>query len=218
MTTRFERVARWLLSGTLAYNVFEGLIAIASGLRAGSLVLVAFGADSYLEVAASAVVLWRLSIRDEHEAAERRAQRVIGVTFLLLSAAIAVEAAVSLEAHEQANTSLLGIALLAASVVFMPVLSLAKLWAAARAQLPALAAESRESVACAYLSLTALTGLLATAALRWWWLDSVAALLMIPWLLNESRECLQAEGGANARKPCFCSRCWYGLREMPDHG
>ena len=91
-----------LLAITLLYNVAEGVIAIASGLRAGSLVLLSFGADSYLEVLAAAAVMWRLSYRDEEagERAEGKALRFIGLTFLTLAAAVVFPAALALAARE----------------------------------------------------------------------------------------------------------------------
>src|SRR5688572_31436094 len=87
--------ARVLLSVTILYNVAEGIIAIASGIAAGSIALIAFGADSYLEVGAAAAVLWRIAIADPErgEAAEQRAMRLIGWTFLGLSVAIVLQAA-----------------------------------------------------------------------------------------------------------------------------
>src|SRR5947209_714044 len=148
-----RRLAVALLLVTAAYNVAEGAIAIAGGLAAGSLTLVAFGADSYLEVLAAGAVLWRLSYRDEEagERAERRAMRLIGWTFLALAAAVTFESVYALAHHHAAETSVVGLLLLAASLTLMPLLALAKLWTAARANLAVLAAEAKETVACSYL-------------------------------------------------------------------
>ena len=135
-----------LLAITLLYNVAEGAIAIASGLRAGSLVLLSFGADSYSEVLAAAAVMWRLSYRDEEagERAEGKSLRFIGITFLILATAVVFQAVFALATREGASESRLGIALLIASLIIMPVLALAKLRVAARSNLPALAAEAKE--------------------------------------------------------------------------
>jgi divalent metal cation (Fe/Co/Zn/Cd) transporter len=209
-----KRLAVALLLLTAAYNLLEGVLALAAGLRAGSLTLLAFGADSYLEVTAAGAVLWRLSFRDAEagERAERRALRLIGGTFLLLAAAVAVQATLALAARQAAAESHLGVAVLAASLVLMPFLSLAKLWTAARAALPALAAEARETVACAYLSLTAFAGVLATALVGWWWLDPITALLLVPWLVREGLEGLRGEACAEGERPCFCWWCLGGMR------
>src|SRR5262245_17466752 len=127
---RLRWLAVTLLLVTAAYNVAEGAIAIAGGLAAGSLTLVAFGADSYREVLAAGAVLWRLSYRDEEagERAERRAMRLIGGTFLLLAAAVTFESAHALARHHGAETYDGGLIVLAVSLVLMPMLALAKLW------------------------------------------------------------------------------------------
>ncbi len=103
---RLLRFARALLVLTIAYNVVEGVVAITAGVQAGSLVLVSFGADSYLEVMAAAAVLWRLSFKDEEagERAEAKALRLIGATFLLLAAAVTYQAATPFVHREKPTT------------------------------------------------------------------------------------------------------------------
>lgn len=207
-----------LLAITLLYNVVEGVIAVTSGLQAGSLVLLSFGADSYLEVLAAVAVMWRLSYRDEEagDRAEGRALRLIGITFLALAAAVVFQAAYALATGEGASESRIGIALLSASFVIMPILALAKLRTAARSSLPALAAEAKETVACSYLSLTALAGLLATAIFGAWWIDSLAALLMVPWLVREGLEGIRGDACFDGARMCWCRECWFGLRGCTD--
>ena len=214
MASKLVPTAVALLGVTVLYNLVEGVLAVLSGLAAGSLTLIAFGADSYIEVLAAAAVLWRLLYRDEAagDRAERRAMRFIGATFLLLAAAVVVQATLSLAEGRGADESLLGIAVLATSLVLMPVLSLSKLRVAARARMPVLAAEAKETLACSYLSLTALTGVVAIALLGWWWLDAAAALLMVPWLVREGVEGLRMEACFEGLSPCFCRPCFYGLR------
>lgn len=211
---RYRRLAVGLLLLTALYNVGEGIIAVYSGIAAGSLVLLAFGADSYLEVLAAGAVLWRLSYRDEEdgERAERRAMRFIGATFLVLALGVVFQGVTALTQGNGAEESVAGLVLLLASLAFMPLLALTKLWAAARGHLPALAAEAKETIACSYLSVTALAGLLATALLGWWWLDATAALLLVPWLVREGLEGVHGDACFAGIRPCFCRPCWLGLR------
>jgi divalent metal cation (Fe/Co/Zn/Cd) transporter len=199
---------------TLLYNIFEGAASIVAGLSASSLVLVAFGFDSYLEVLAAAAVLWRLSCKDQQkgERAEQRALRLIGGTFLLFAGATVLQAALSLAEREGASESLLGLGLLTASLVLMPALSLAKLWLASHLQMPVLAAEAKETLACVYLSATALSGLVAVYIAGWWWIHSVAALIMVPWLLKEGLEAVRGDHCFEEMLVCFCRRRLYGLR------
>ena len=208
------RTARVLLAATVAYNVAEGVIALFAGVTAGSLALLAFGADSYLEVAAAGAVLWRISIADEArgERAERRALRFIGWTFLALAVAVVYQAGSALVHRNGAEESLVGIGLAAASVTLMPSLALGKLWTAARANMPVLAAEAKETLACSYLSITLLIGLVANALVGWWWIDPATALLLVPWLLREGLEGVRGEICFEDLRACFCRACFYGVR------
>ena len=184
------RSARILLTVTIVYNVIEGVVGLWAGLAAGSIALIAFGADSYLELAAAALVLWRLSAtgRSGADLGEERVRRFVGWTFLVLATAVVFQATWSLTVQDGANESMVGIGLAVASVTVMPAVALWKLRIAARTNVPSLAAEARETLACSYLSVTLLLGLVANALLGWWWLDATTALLLVPWLVREGLE------------------------------
>ena len=203
-----------LLAATLAYNVAEGFLTIIAGIEARSVVLLSFGADSYVEVLAAAAVIWRLSYRDDEagERAEQRATRLIGATFLALAVATVFQSIYSLASRQGADESLLGVVVLAASLVLMPPLFVAKFWVAARTSMPVLAAEAKETVACSYLTITAMAGVLAVFLVGWWWLDAVGALLLVPWFVKEGREGIRAEACFEGVRPCFCGTCLFGLR------
>ena len=193
------RRALWLVGLTLAYNLVEAAIAIWAGTAAGSIALLGFGLDSVIECAASAVLLWRLSVElrggDEErvETAERRARLFVGFTFLALAAYVLVESALTLISGDHPAASLPGIVLAAISLVVMPLLALAKLRTARGLGSGALEAEAKETLACAYLSFTLLVGLVLNAAAGWWWADPLAALAMVPWLLKEGVEGVRRE-------------------------
>ncbi len=193
------RAALWLVGGTLAYNVVEAGIALASGTRAESIALVGFGLDSVIECAAAGVLHWRLAVEsqgadhEEVEASERRVRRFVGITFIALALYVLAESGWSLHTRARAAESVVGIGLAVASLIIMPVLSLLKLREAARIRSGALRAEAKETLACAYLSAALLLGLAANAALGWWWADPVAALLMVPWLVKEGIEGLRGD-------------------------
>lgn len=198
-TARWTRTALRLVRVTAAYNAVEAGIALWSGITARSIALVGFGLDSVIELAAALALLWRLSVEahgaghQRVERAERRVLRVVGVTFLLLAAYVLVQSAWTLWARSAPAESPLGIALAAVSLVVMPLVSWGKLRAAAALGSAALRAEAKETLACAYLSLTLLLGLVANAAAGWWWADPLAALLMVPWLVREGLEGLRGE-------------------------
>ena len=193
------RRALWLVGLTLAYNLVEAAIAIWAGTAAGSIALLGFGLDSVIECAASAVLLWRLSVElrggdaERVETAERRSRRFVGLTFLALAAYVLVESALTLISGDHPAASLPGIVLAAISLVVMPLLALAKLRTARGLGSGALEAEAKETLACAYLSFTLLVGLVLNAAAGWWWADPLAALAMVPWLLKEGVEGVRGE-------------------------
>lgn len=195
----WTRRALRLVRVTAAYNVVEAGVALWSGVAAGSIALVGFGLDSVIECVAALALLWRLSLAasgaaaDRVERAERRVLRVVGATFLLLAAYVLAQSAWTLWARSAPAESPVGIALAAVSLVVMPLVSWGKLRAADALGSAALRAEAKETLACAYLSLTLLLGLVANAAAGWWWADPAAALLMVPWLVREGLEGVRGE-------------------------
>ena len=194
------RRAERLVLGTIFYNAVEAGVALWAGVRANSIALVGFGLDSIIELAAAAVVLWRLrlestgAVSERVEHAENRVRRFVGATFLLLALYVAVESVWRLVADRIAGESAVGLALALASLVVMPLLAAGKFRAARHIESRALYAEAQETLACAYLSLVLFFGLAANAWLGWWWADAVGALLMVPWLVREGRENLSEDG------------------------
>ncbi|MAG30227.1 MAG: hypothetical protein CL908_04940 [Deltaproteobacteria bacterium] len=195
----WARIGLWLVGTTLTYNVIEALIALASGVAADSIALIGFGLDSAIEVAAAAVLLWRLSLEtrgvtgERLERADRSVHRFVGVTFLALALYVSGQAGWTLWTRDAPQESLVGIALAGASLVIMPLVAWGKLRAAREIGSAALRAEAKETLACSYLSLVLLLGLVANAAAGWWWADPVAALAMVPWLLKEGLEGIRGE-------------------------
>jgi divalent metal cation (Fe/Co/Zn/Cd) transporter len=174
------------------WNVVEAGVALWSGIVAGSVALLAYGLDAIIELFAGAVLIWRLSREwEEREegAAEKKALRLVGITFFVLSAYIAVQAVATLLGwFSEPRESLVGIILVVASAVVMTILFFWKTNLAKKLGSPALRAEAKQSLACDLQDLTLLVGLGANALWGWWWADPVAALALIPWLLKEGWE------------------------------
>ena len=184
---------------TLTYNSLEGVIAIVAGLLAGSVALVGFGLDSFIELAASVTALWRLHADVQparRERAERASIRVIGFLFLALAFYVTVDASRALFEREAPSESTLGILIAALSVVVMPLLARAKRRVAFQLGSGALAAESKQTSLCAYLSAILLGGLALNALFDWWWADPVAALAMVPIIAREGID------GVRGRSAC----------------
>jgi divalent metal cation (Fe/Co/Zn/Cd) transporter len=178
------RVGRRLEYFTLAWNLGEAAVAIASGIVASSIALLGFGFDSVIECLSGATLLWRLHGR-HGEAREKRAIRLVGGSFLLLAAYVAFDTGKALLAREAPRESKIGIGVAVASLIVMPLLARAKRRVAARLHSRALRSDSRQTDLCAYLSAILLGGLILNALLGWWWADPVAALLMVPIIARE---------------------------------
>ncbi len=116
LTRRGLRLA-WF---TIGYNVVEGLVAVAAGVLAGLVSLVGFGIDSGIESMFAVLVAMRLSARLRHgrvdEAKERRALRLVAITFFLLAGYVTIAGVRDLIAGEMPDTSPVGIAVLVASL------------------------------------------------------------------------------------------------------
>jgi divalent metal cation (Fe/Co/Zn/Cd) transporter len=186
---------------TIGWNVLECLIAVTAGLIAGSVALVGFGFDSAIESMSGGVLLWRLHAerRGHHvETLERRALRLVGVSFLVLAAYVASDSAKTLWTREHPEHSTAGIVLASISLVVMPLLAREKRRTAGHLSSAALEADSKQSSLCAYLSAILLGGLVLNAVLGWWWADPVAALVMVPIIAKEGIEGLRG-------KECTCT-------------
>jgi divalent metal cation (Fe/Co/Zn/Cd) transporter len=178
---------------TLSWMTVEASVAVAAGVTAGSVALMAFGIDSVIEFVAAFVVLqtFRAEQRGRTDRTERRALRVIGVTFFLLTAYIVADAAYTLFAVSKPDTSPPGIAVAAAALAVMPLLSVLKRRTATPLGSQMLLADAAESLFCAVLSATVLFGLLLNAIFGWWWADPVAALAVVPLVIKEGLEAFE---------------------------
>jgi divalent metal cation (Fe/Co/Zn/Cd) transporter len=181
---------------TLIWNSLEAVVAVIAGVLAGSIALVGFGIDSIIECASGGVLVWRLrsdSDAERRERMEATSLRLVGVSFVLLAAYVAYEAASTLLKREAPQHSVPGILLAVASLIVMPLLARAKRNVARQLSSKALHADSRQTNLCAYLSAILLGGLLLNLALGWWWADPVAGLIMVPIIAREGVAALRGE-------------------------
>src|SRR5579859_1304888 len=173
---------------TIAWNTLEGLIAIVAGAFAGSISLVGFGIDSFIEVTSGSVLLWRMSVDAEvhrRELNEKWALRIVGICFLLLAAYIVYESVLDLRSRRAPEHSIPGIMLACVSLIVMPLLSRAKRKVGRALGSAAMHADAKQTEFCTYLSAILLGGLLLNAFWGWWWADPAAALIMIPIIAKE---------------------------------
>ena len=214
-----RRTALILVAAGLAWNLVEAAVALWAGLHAGSVAILAFGLDSIIELFAGGVLVWRLTTDkdgEDAEASERRAQRLIGLTFFLLAAYVVLHSGANLSGLlPQPEPSLAGIVIVAASAVVMAVLYVGKMRIAEKMQSRSLRAEAMETLFCDVQDLTILVGIGLNSLFSWWWADPVSALLLVYFFIKEGRENLFGHGHEHEEdKPrvCFCGGCFFGLR------
>jgi divalent metal cation (Fe/Co/Zn/Cd) transporter len=206
-----RRRIRLLVAATITYNLVEAVVALVAGTVASSVALIGFGLDSVIEVSSAAAVAWQFAGPDPQRR-ERSALPVIGWSFFALAAYVSVEAARALLSAGEAERSLVGIVLVATSVVVMPFLSLAQRRAGLELGSASAVADSKQTLLCTYLSAAVLLGLVLNGALGWWWADPVAALVLAVLAVREGLNalhgracCAPVRGGDTDACPPRCT-------------
>jgi divalent metal cation (Fe/Co/Zn/Cd) transporter len=196
--SRVVRSALQLEIVTIVWMMIEAGASIIAGIGARSLLLVAFGIDSGIELVSAIVLFWRLKTEnfggltgvEMLEKVERKASRIGGSLLYLLSAYVIIQASYGLFSGHSAEKSWLGIAIAIIAAGGMPFLAKAKLRIADQIESRALRADAMETLTCGYLAWVLLAGLLTNAVAHWWWVDSAASLAIVPLLLREAKEAL----------------------------
>lgn len=184
---------------TIGWMVVEAVVALASGIAAGSLVLVAFGLDSVIELASAGVLVWRLSVELQHgqsfsEDAERLASRIGSILLFALAVYVVAAAGWNLWQRKAEEFSWPGLAVTLLAIPVMRYLAVRKLDIASRLGSRALRADAMEAITCGWLSFVAVVSLGAQALFGFWWIDSAGSLAIVWLLVKEGREAWAGEG------------------------
>jgi divalent metal cation (Fe/Co/Zn/Cd) transporter len=174
---------------TLSWNVVGTVVVITAALSAGSVALAGFGLDSLIEIGASTIVVWQL--KDTGGTRDRHAMRLIGIAFIALAIYIAAQAAYTLISANRPEHSTLGIAWTAVTCGVMLALAAGKARTGRALGNRVLQTEGRVTLIDAYLAAAVLVGLIANAALDWWWADPIAGLVIVYYGLREGRQALR---------------------------
>jgi divalent metal cation (Fe/Co/Zn/Cd) transporter len=204
MATQAQQRERLLRRGlrlewlTVGWNVVEGFVAVLAALSAGSVALLGFGIDSFVESASGLVLIWRLLAERGSDVErigqmERRAEQLVAASLFGLAVYIAIEACLRLIGRERPDVSKIGIAVTALSIGLMWWLARAKRATAHGLGSRALRADASQTTACLWLSTVTLAGVTLNAAFGWWWADPVAALLLVYFIVVEAREAYRGD-------------------------
>jgi divalent metal cation (Fe/Co/Zn/Cd) transporter len=188
------RRARLLAWGGNGWHFVEFAIAVGAGVAASSIALIGFGFDSLIESLAGFIIVWRFGIRRrDSEAAERRAQQLVAVSFFILAAYVGIESVRTFFGADHPETSWVGIGLAAFTAPTMPLLARAKQRVGHALGSSATVGEAEQNMVCAYLSVALLVGLGLNALLGWWWADPAAALVIAAIAAREGVESWRGE-------------------------
>jgi divalent metal cation (Fe/Co/Zn/Cd) transporter len=183
---------------TLAWMTVEAAVAIGFGVAAGSLTLMAFGIDSLIELASAAVLVWRLNVELRHgqafaETAERTASRIGGALLFALAAYVVAAAGWKLWMREGAEFSLPGLIITVLAIPVMYFLARRKLQVAEALGSRAMRTDAVESITCGWLAVVVVAALLAQLITGAWWVDPLASLAVVWFLIREGREAWEGE-------------------------
>lgn len=195
---------------TVGWMIVEAILSIGAGIVARSLLLVAFGLDSVIEVVSGGILLWRLSVQargaslTQVEGAERRAAWIVALSLMVLVLYIVVSAGLGLLTQAKPDTSVVGLVVATTAVIGMPFLARRKRQIATQLNSAALRGDAACSLTCAAMAAALFVGLAVNALFGWWWADSVAAAAFLIWLVPEARH---ASAGARAGTvTCSCGQ------------
>ncbi len=180
---------------TVSWNLIEGVVAVSAAAMAGSVALLGFGIDSFVECASALVMIWRLRgdraesmTASAMEALEHRARKLVAASLFLLAAYVGVDAVLTLVHGDRPEFSVVGAALLAISGAVMRLLAAEKRKVARELGSEAMEADAFQTTACWWLSMTALVGLALNGMFGLWWADPAAALIIAVLIAREGRE------------------------------
>lgn len=196
-STAVVRRIRQVQAITIAWMSVEAAVSLFAAWRARSPALLAFGGDSAIELISALVVFWRFHTNATQEHSEHRAARLAGWLLLVLAAGVVATSLMALLGYSEPKPTHLGIAILVAAAVCMPLLSKEKRRLSALSGSAALRADAAESGVCGYLSLIALVGLTINSVWHVAWADSATALAIVPFVISEGREAIRGQ-------PCSC--------------
>ncbi|NIM89415.1 MAG: cation transporter [Candidatus Aminicenantes bacterium] len=178
---------------TVGYNIVEAGVSIAFGTIANSIALIGFGLDSIVESLSGLVLIWRLRqhekiTEEEEERVERKARKFVALTFFILGLYVLSQSVKKLVFREIPEPSFPGIIIALVSLIVMPVLTIQKYKTGVQIKSKALIADSKETLACAFLSLALLLGLGLNYVFGFWQADPIVGLIIVIYLFREGIE------------------------------
>jgi len=183
---------------TVVYNILEGIVSIIAGAYAGSIALVGFGLDSFVESLSGSIMIWRFKkhgivSEEEEEEVEHKALTMVGYTFFILAVYIFYESITKLYYKEIPDVSLVGIIIAILSIIIMPILYVNKVHVGKSIGSKSLLSDAKETLACTFLSVALLLGLGLNYLWGLWQADPIVGIIVALYLVKEGREIVTGE-------------------------
>lgn len=183
---------------TVGYNILEGVASVIAGAVAGSIALVGFGLDSFVESLSGMIMIWRFKkhgivSEEEEEEVEKRALKLVGYTFFILAVYIVYESVSKLYYSEIPDTSIIGIIIAVLSIIIMPVLYYNKIQVGKAIGSKSLLSDAKETLACTFLSFALLLGLGLNYLWGLWQADPIVGIIVALYLVKEGWEIVTGE-------------------------
>lgn len=188
--SKYKKRALVLSYFTVGYNIFEGVVSIIAGVLAKSIALEGFGMDSFVESLSGSIMIWRFKkygkiSRDEEERVEKRAAKLVAISFFILAAYVLYESIKKLYSREIPDPSVIGLIIVILSIIVMPVLFYLKYRTGVLIKSKSLIADSKETLACVLLSFAVLFGIGLNYLYGFWQADPIAGILIAGYLIKE---------------------------------
>ena len=189
MNKKLNKEALRLSYFTVVYNIIEGAISIFFGVLAGSIALVGFGLDSFIESLSGGIMIWRFHRHDlnkeEEEKIEKKALKLVGYTFYILAVYVLYESVTKLYFIEIPQPSVAGMVITIISLIIMPVLYIKKHNLGHKIKSKSLIADAKQTIACMSLSVAVLMGIAMNKFFGFWQADPIAGIIVSFLLVRE---------------------------------
>lgn len=199
-TKRYFTYALWLGYFTVLYNLLEGLVSIFFGIQDEALTLFGFGVDSFIEVLSGlGIIAMVYRIRQNPDTLrskfEMTALRITGTSFYILAAGLAITAVYNLATRHKPETTLPGLVIAVISIASMWTLVISKRRVGRSLNSAPILADANCTLVCIYMSLVLLAASLVYELTSFGLVDSLGALGLIYFSINEGKESFEKARG-----------------------
>ncbi len=193
MQKNYWNYALWLAVFTIFYNIAEGLVSIGFGVSDESLALFGFGVDSFIEVMSGIGILVMVNrIRQNPDTSrtpfEVTALRVTGTSFYILAVGLGVSALYNIVTNHKPETTLPGLIISIISITVMWALVMGKRKVGRTLNSMPILADANCTMVCIYMSVVLLASSVIYQLTGFGFVDSLGALGLIYFSINEGRE------------------------------